>query len=194
MKLEFVCNMNKLIYYIILFCVIISCVDDKTPGPIVNIDDAPNLSHKGFFVLNEGAFTLGNGSISFYDTAEKKMYNKVFEAINKRALGDVVQSMSFHKGLGFIVVNNSGTIEVVDSTTFSSIKTISKFTSPRYLVFHNNEMYVSDLYANEISIVDLASFEIDRTIEVEGWVEEILVVDARLFCSYLNDSMWKERI
>ena len=67
-----------------------SCSDDPEEGPLYNIaKDGSNV-----FVLNEGKFQTPNGSVSYFSKSSKTVVDKsVFQTVNQRELGDVVQSM-----------------------------------------------------------------------------------------------------
>ncbi|MCK7531000.1 MAG: hypothetical protein MZV63_08135 [Marinilabiliales bacterium] len=56
--------------------------------------DDPSLfpSGSGYFLLNEGNYLAGNGSLSFYSTETKEIYNELFRTENERALGDIPPS------------------------------------------------------------------------------------------------------
>src|SRR5688572_9286512 len=99
-------------------------------------DDEPdtpsNPSSPGVYIVNEGAFGSGNSSISFFDFQTNAVTNNIYQTTNGVPLGDVAQMMLVHQGKGYIVVNNSQKIEVVDSDNCTSIGTISGFQSPRH--------------------------------------------------------------
>jgi hypothetical protein len=141
----------------------------------------PNLSHAGLWVVNEGGFTFGQGSLSFYDFVEDSMYNNVFLGINERSLGDVFYSISYHRGQAFLVVNNSRKIEVVDSISFESIHTIEGLVSPRKVIGYRDRLFVSDLYSNAITVLDANSYEQIDEIESGGWTESMIVVRDKLY-------------
>ncbi len=168
----------------VLGCMILisSCKKDENFEPI-NIKDA-----KGFYIINEGLFTQGNASLSFYDFATQTVKNDLFESVNSRPLGDVFQSIKFYQGKGFLVVNNSGKIEVVDSASMSSIKTLEGFTSPRKIHFYKNKAYVTDLYSNEITILDATTYNRIGAIAVAGSTEDIVEADGKLIVA-VNQSM-----
>jgi YVTN family beta-propeller protein len=97
-------------------------------------------------------------------------------------LGDVFQSIAMANGKAYFVVNNSQKIEVVDPSTYKSIATINGFTSPRYLQAVNpNKAYVTEYYANAIRIVDLNTNAIIGSIPLNGWCDEMVLVDEKVY-------------
>lgn len=135
---------------------------------------------KGFYIINEGSYSLGNASLSFYDFDKKTISNSLFEGINNRPLGDVFQNLKFNDGKGYLIINNSKKIEVVDSASMKSIRTIEGFTSPRNIVFANGKAYVTDLYSNEITVLDGKTLEKIGTIAVLGSTEDIVLSNDKL--------------
>lgn len=105
-----------------------SCMD-YGPMDEENFDSIP-LS-EGLFITNEGNFMYGNASLSYYIPSEKRVENEIFARANGQKLGDVAQSMIKRNGLGYIVVNNSGVIYVVDINTFKVKGEITGLISPR---------------------------------------------------------------
>ncbi|MCI0522956.1 MAG: hypothetical protein L0Y37_04785, partial [Bacteroidales bacterium] len=139
---------------------------------------------KGFFILNEGNFMAGNGSISFYSHETGEIYNDLFAARNGRALGDVPTFIARDGSRGFIIVNNSGTIEVVDMETMESLATITGLHSPRQMVIHGRKAYVSSLSSEEITIIDADDFTVDGTIDIGCSSEALVVSGTRLFVTH----------
>jgi len=132
---------------------------------------------EGILINNEGNFQWGNASVSFFDALTNEMQNNVFQNANNRPLGDVLQSISIYEDKAFLVLNNSGKVEVVDVNSFQLIETITGLMSPRYIHFISSEKaYVSDLYSNKIAILDLGSLEITSFINLPGWSEEMVQI------------------
>lgn len=143
---------------LLLLCVVglCSCANDLITGG--RQYDCPG---EGVFVCNEGNFMYGNASLSYYDPASKTVYNQVFYNANNFPLGDVCQSMAIVDGKGFVVVNNSGKVYVIDLNTFKYLGAISGLTSPRYIqVISEDKIYISDLYSPSMAVVDPRTYEI----------------------------------
>jgi hypothetical protein len=136
----------------------------------------------GIFITNEGNFSFGNSKISYYNFSNASVAADVFQPANSRPLGDVCQSMRVINGKGYIVVNNSGKIEIVNMNTFSSIGTITGFTSPRYILnVNSSKAYVTDLFSNSIKIVDLNTGMISGSIPCSGWTEQLVKYGDKVF-------------
>lgn len=136
----------------------------------------------GVFITNEGNFQFGNAKVSYYDNASATAVEDLFQPANNISLGDVCQSMYLFNGKAYVVVNNSGKIVVVNPKTFVQETVISGMGSPRYfLPVSNNKAYVTDLYANAVSIVDLNGNIKTGTIACSGWTEEMALVYGKVF-------------
>jgi YVTN family beta-propeller protein len=118
----------------------------------------------GFFIVNEGPFQTGTGTITFYNPDSNLVKQDIFENINGRPLGNIAQSMTIYNGKGYIVVNNAGTVEVVDAASFKSEGTITNLKNPsQFLVIDANKAYVSD-WIGHIAVVDLMTNTVSKTI------------------------------
>ncbi|HEY8399703.1 MAG TPA: DUF5074 domain-containing protein [Cytophagaceae bacterium] len=162
-----------------------SCVSDKPDiQPEVPISTS---KASGVFIINEGNFQYGNSSVSYYNFSDGKVTEDVFQAANKRPLGDVCQSINVFDGKAYVVVNNSGKIEIVDPNDFSSIGVIQGLTSPRYFLGVTPEKaYVTDLFGNAISVIDLTTNKKVKEIPCAGWTEELLMTSSRVFVTNIE--------
>jgi hypothetical protein len=138
-------------------------------------------SGNSVLVLNEGNFNWGNASIDLLDLKSGKLHEDVFQAMNHRPLGDVLQSMRVIDHEAWLVLNNSMKIERINLLDFKSVSTVASLQSPRYLLPLDGKVYVSDLYAGKIHILDRVTGAKKGSIPCSGWTEGML---AR------NDEAW----
>lgn len=166
----------------LILLVLTSCT--KSPVETVFFNFTGN---RGVYIVNEGNFMYGNSSLSFYNPDEKRVYNQVFQARNGAPLGDVAQSMTLWNNLGFVVVNNSGKIYVIDSRTGEFEGNISGLSSPRYIhVINSEKAYVTDLYARKITIFNPSTFQITGSISVRNSASEFNQHDTEQMIQYKN--------
>jgi len=156
----------------------------KDDDPVKNPDTTGYLYKNGIFVINEGLFNQGSASLTFYSQDSGIAFHNVFSSTNQRPLGDVGFSMMVTGDTGFIVVNNSGTIEVVDMHTMRSIKTISGLSSPRYICpVSNSKAYISSFYESEIYILNPVTLEITGTIPTGRTLEQMVRINDEVFAA-----------
>src|SRR5690606_12069054 len=117
-----------------LFLLTFTACKKEKPEPVQPDPELPESGpyQEGVFTVNEGPFSTGSGTVTFYDPVEKKVVQEIFQKTNNRPVGNLLQSLTFHGGKGYLVVNNGAKVEVVDAATFESTGTIGGFTSPRY--------------------------------------------------------------
>lgn len=174
--------MRFLNYIVLLFVFFaFSCVKDKPDDPI-----KPSVSfsngHKTY-VTAEGKFGFNTASISLYDLGNGQITDDIYGIQNNNAaLGDVCQSMIKVNNNFYLVVNNSGKIVVVNSDDFKLKGNITGLTSPRYILpITFQKAYVSDLYSNSVSIVDLNTNTKTGTIPCSGWTEQMVLIYNKAF-------------
>jgi len=147
------------------------------------------FSH-GVFIINEGAFQANNGSISYFNTDSNKIINNIFETVNGRSLGDIVQSFGIAGDYGFIVVNNSQKIEVVNLKSFQSVGVITGISYPRYfLSVSDTKGYLTNgSFAGYVYVIDVINFTKTDSISVGNGPENL--VKSGNFVFVANSGGW----
>lgn len=177
----------------VILLALFSCDKDKGIGPQTDFpieDTLPtkvDSSDRVLWILNEGNYNWNNATLSIFNSTQNTINNNVFEQVNNKLLGDVAQSMLHYKNSVYIVMNNSGKVEVLNDTTYASVATISGFVSPRYLcLIPNGYAFLSDLYANEISVLNLGSNSIYTSIKTNGWIEKMCYFNGYVYAAGVN--------
>lgn len=173
----------KIINYIFVLVsfILLSCVKDK-PNDVMQ----PEVTLGGgtkVYITNEGNFGTGNASVSMYEPGSGQIVSDIYKTQNNNAgIGDVCQSMAKINNKYYVVVNNSGKIAVINSSDFKLNANITGLQSPRFILpVTFNKAYVSDLYANAISIIDLNSNTKTGSIPCSGWTEQMVLIYNKVF-------------
>lgn len=170
-----------------LLCIVALLTACRKDRPEPAIEPPITTGESGVYVVNEGNFQWGNASVSYYDAATGQSAEDVFQPANGTALGDVLQSMILHNGRGYLVVNNSSKVVVVDPNSFVATATITGLPSPRRLLpVSNAKAYVTDLQANAISVVDLQTHTVTGSIACPGWTEDLVLSFGKAFVTNQN--------
>ncbi len=148
----------------------------------------PGDFDNGILITNEGNFGDGDASLSYYDFEEDKVYNNVFSLANAgKTIGDVMQSAHLDQDHVFLVVNNSNKVEALNLTDMTMDYTISDLKLPRYMTSQGDKGYVSEWVSFSdvgcISVIDLTTGEIEKSIETDYGAEGVLITDGKLFVS-----------
>lgn len=156
------------------------CSDDNVVAP------NPGQFSNGVFIVNEGPFQTGTGTISFLDRTTGSVTNQIFQSANDRPLGNIVQSLHVHEKRAFIVVNNSNKMEVVDLDDFSSVGIVENLPLPRYFQgFSATKGYITswglDGVSGQVDVVDLQSLSVTKTIQTGSGSEQMAIVGSLLF-------------
>ena len=145
----------------------------------------------GTFVVNEGTFNSVNGSITYFDPITGLATNDIFSANNSgAALGDVAQSFSVANGRGYIVLNNSKKIQVIDLKSFKSLAEIKNLSYPRYLYpVNENVAYVTNgNFAGKVYVIDLKLNKVTDSVSVGKGPETMVKVSSSLYVA--NSGGW----
>lgn len=152
-----------------------SCKDKDDDNPPASSNDAT------VWVLNEGGYNKGNASLDTYNPKNGEVAADAFSKKNNRPLGDVLQSATRIGDNVYLVVNNSGKIEIVDRNTFESKGQITGLGQPRFMLkVSDNKAYVTN-FSNEITIINLSSNTKSGSIVVPGLNEGITMAGDKVF-------------
>ena len=176
-------KINYLLFAFALFLFACKSDDDNSQPPVVTPAGAELI-----LVGNEGGFMAGNAELTLINRDSATVYQNVYASSNNdEELGDVLQSMYVHQNDIYLVLNNSGKVEVVDRNNFENKRTISGMSSPRYMLFVNDQKaYVSDLADNGIHVVNPSNGTYTSMINTETWIEHMVAHNGEVWCTAPN--------
>ena len=139
---------------LLLFCGALfftACQKDPVPSKDSTLDgeavDVSVISTSAgkLFVLNEGGMGSNNSTLDFLRFADGKYITNSFGKMNPSeaaGLGDVGNDIAIHGNEAWIVVNNSGIVEVISAEDEVEIAAI-QVPTPRNIAFDNQYAYVT---------------------------------------------------
>lgn len=178
--------MKKLFYVCIAALMaagITSCSDDDEP--VVKNPDMPTVS-RGAYVLTQGNWTTKvEGSLNVLDYATGVYSRNVFQSVNKRSLGATPQCGVVYGSKIYIGMLESKTIEIIDRTTFKSIKQIKlqnpdQGTQPNSMATKDGKVYIS-MFDGYLARLDTLSQTIDASVKVGNNPDEIAIFRDRIY-------------
>jgi hypothetical protein len=149
----------------------------------------PSRYDEGVFVVNEGNYNAGNASLTYFRRSDARSFNGVYALENNNLpLGDVAHSMTVHNGRGYVVLNNSNKVEVVDLATLQRVGTITGVAQPRYLLAVSpNKAYLSYWgstgVGGGIAVVDLGTLQVTGTLLAGAAVEQMLLHNGKVYAT-----------
>ncbi len=133
--------------------------------------DAPTISN-GAYILNQGnSYNHIDGSLNLIDYTASASSLSVFKGANGRTLGDCPQCGVAYGSKLYIGMSESRTIEIVDRSTYKSLKQIRlddvKFNgkTPRSMVAHDGAIYIS-MYEGYVAKLDTLSAAVSAEVKV----------------------------
>lgn len=152
-----------------------------------NEDAAPTGKYSsGVFIVNEGQFQTGTGTVSFLNRDTKTVENDIFQTVNGRPLGNILQSMEIYNNRAYLVVNNAKKVEVVQAWDFKEVGTIQGLEMPRFFIgIDDKKGYVSQWGTGgtdgSIKVIDLQTNTVIKTIAVGKGAEKMLKIDNKVY-------------
>ncbi|GAA4308987.1 hypothetical protein GCM10023149_03130 [Mucilaginibacter gynuensis] len=175
---------NLKINYLLISIALLSALSSCRKGKNDVVPDQPTAERAGVYILNQGG-SDGKGSLSYYDYTQKNLSADIFNDANGRAIGNTPNDMATYGAKMYIVVNRSGTVEVVNPKNAKSIKQI-KFEDKgaarevRYIVFNKNKAFVTCSDGN-VAVVDTATLTIEKYIAVGRNPEQMAISNNKLY-------------
>ena len=170
---------NQLFLLAIAFIFLFSCRNNN------NIITNSQYSN-GAFVIEQGNFMNGTGTLSFLNKTNNEFTKDIFGTKNGFAIGNVLQSMNIFDNVGYLVVNNANKIVTFDPSNMAYQSTINGLQLPRYIKQINSQKaYISEwgsgVSDGAIQVYDLNTKSIVKRIVVGNGAEQILVYGDRAY-------------
>ena len=173
-------NINKLLLLFFAITVLNSCKSD---------DDSIALPYdNGYFIINEGAFGSGIGTLSFVDD-NGTISHDVYQTVNNEPMGNTLQSVYFHNDRAYLVLHGSHKIVVTNRYTMEKLAVIegNGINNPRDFIAIGNKGYVTNWNDpavptdDFITVVDLTTNTVDNTISIGEGPEKLLINNTKLY-------------
>ncbi len=164
---------TKILFAIILIVgvVLSGCKKEKSDNPVSSVDYT-----NGVFIVNEGPFTNGSGTITFLNRDGSGIRQAIYQQANQfQQLGNVVQSMNIVGDKAYVVINNSNKIEVVSKKSFQWLETIDNINQPRYLLSADSVKAFVSCFDDVVRVVNLVNYHIETEIPVGTGPEEMII-------------------
>ena len=150
------------------------------------IPPTTSLYNNGFWVVNEGPFGNGTGTLTWISRDGSRVEQDVFGRINQRPLGNIAQSMVIQNNIGIVVLNNAGRVEWVNPQTMQSIGTTTGFELPSAVAVDpmRAKAYVTEWVrfgaAGRVAVIDWSSKQVLTRIPVGPFPNALAVAGNRL--------------
>ncbi len=161
----------------LLMLLAVSCnKEDDNPAP------PEGTFQHAVFIVNEGNFTAGNASLTYYNQQTGEVQPQVFYRVNGAPLGDVANSIRCDENSIYIVINNSHVVYKINALTCKYEAKLTGLTSPRQLLpLGDGRAVISDLYEKNLVLVNTENMEIISRISLGRTSESMVLSDNKIF-------------
>ena len=129
------------------------------------------------YVANQGNFSDANGSVTWYNPQDGSVEQDVVMGLNT-----LVQSITIHNDVGYIVGNTSDRIDVISMESNERVAQIRDVPGPRFVeIVSDEKAYISNLFSSTVTIIDLQSNTVSGSISVGMNPEAIAVSSGKAF-------------
>ncbi len=139
---------------------------------------------KGVFIINEGLYQQNNSEITFYDPNTDYTITNFYSQKNGRIIGDNANSMFIYDNKGYVAVDGSNKIEVINLEKGESLGIIDLGPngSPREIyILNSSRGFVTSFYKNSVIEFNPSNLTITREIRVGAYPEGITYHSSKLF-------------
>lgn len=157
--------------------------------PVDTDDSSTSKYQNGFLCMNEGLFQQNNASLSYFSIQDKAVSQYVFTEINGRGLGDTANDLitfnNNNENYIAIAVDVSSQVEIIKASDLTSVAQIAVFDGnsarePRHLEYDNGYLY-SINFDGTVSVIDLSTYSIVKTLNVGENPDYSMIVNNQLF-------------
>ncbi len=144
----------------------------------------PGNGKNGYLIINEGLYGQNNSSLTFYDIENDKVYQNVYAAANNgNDLGDTANDFAQCCGKGFVVLDKSKKIEIIDLNNFQSLGFIdfTDYGSPRDIVIYDSLRAFVTTLSNLVVEINPSKASITTSVQVGDLPEDLVLCNGKLF-------------
>ncbi|MBI2258727.1 MAG: hypothetical protein HYU67_07490 [Flavobacteriia bacterium] len=169
--------------FLIALIVLFSCKKKEQITIPIPVSELKN----GLLVLNEGLFQHNISNLTWVDLSNNAINNEFFEQKTGRKLGDTGNDIQKYGNKIYIIVNMSGTVEVLNANDGTSLKQISfvennQNKQPRKISFSEGKAFVS-CFDGYVDVIDTTSLKIIKRIKVGSNPDNILSFNQKIYVS-----------
>ncbi|MCE1189768.1 MAG: hypothetical protein LWX56_11585 [Ignavibacteria bacterium] len=146
-------------------------------------EPTPPTTSSGVYILNEGSFGGNTATLDYYNLTSSQSYISIYKTVNNKALGDVANAMTVSGTKGYIVVENSNKIEIIDLGTNTSLGQVDcgNGTNPFDISVIDSIAFVSNFGIAQIQKINLNTRQVLKNYAVSKYAEGILAVNGKVF-------------
>ncbi len=171
---------SRLLLLFIFAFILASCEDKIEEAIIVDIPlDA--------FVINQGGYGLNTASLLFLNFQTDEVEHDIYINANGSELGDMANDILINGDKIYILVSNSGILEIINKETYKSEAAINlknvngEFAYPQNMEIYEDKIYITDASASNIIVFDIASETVSGTIPTGPNPEDIEIYDGMIY-------------
>lgn len=158
--------------------------DDDEPATPVSVDVSD-----GAFIVNAGNMRSAiDGSLTYFNYNTSAASQSVFKNANGRSLGMTANDGVVYGSKIYVVVDGENTVEVIDKTTFKSVKQISTTTllgtaegsDPRHIIAAAGQVFFTT-YGGYVAAIDTTNYALAKKWQVGSYPEGLTYYAGTIF-------------